>query len=258
LKAITDDIRTGVFGNNRLISVGITDKVTEETVKMCSDLKRDVDYFMTDSFNRIPLAQVAAALKNDICIKTGNEVQMTGQLHCMRTLEAGFICFCKKSECDIISVNSTSCTNINECDTRNGGCNHGCQDTMGSFNCFCFTGFQQTEKKCNDINECDFNSCPSSQKCINTYGSFYCIEDNVIFPPENAIPLIMSDENTTDDSTHHAIRLIGTAPGAVHVASAFNTQMIAASALFGVLLMVLLAVFISQTIKQSKTPDCDI
>ena len=33
---------------------------------------------------------------------------------------------------------------IDECNQGNGGCEHTCTDTIGSFNCSCNTGFQLT------------------------------------------------------------------------------------------------------------------
>ena len=33
-------------------------------------------------------------------------------------------------------------TDINECNTSNGGCEHSCTNTIGSFNCSCDTGYQ--------------------------------------------------------------------------------------------------------------------
>ena len=30
---------------------------------------------------------------------------------------------------------------INECDTNNGGCDHNCTNTIGSFECSCSTGY---------------------------------------------------------------------------------------------------------------------
>ena len=33
---------------------------------------------------------------------------------------------------------------INECNQGNGGCEHNCTDTVGSFSCSCNTGYQLT------------------------------------------------------------------------------------------------------------------
>ena len=33
---------------------------------------------------------------------------------------------------------------FNECDVNNGGCEHTCTNTVGSFSCSCDEGYQQT------------------------------------------------------------------------------------------------------------------
>jgi len=36
---------------------------------------------------------------------------------------------------------SLSRTDVNECDTNNGGCDHYCTNTIGSFECSCYPGY---------------------------------------------------------------------------------------------------------------------
>ena len=38
---------------------------------------------------------------------------------------------------------------INECNTGNGGCEHNCTNTIGSFTCSCDTGYQLDENGLN-------------------------------------------------------------------------------------------------------------
>ena len=33
------------------------------------------------------------------------------------------------------------CTDINECKKEKGGCEQSCQNTIGSYSCFCLTGY---------------------------------------------------------------------------------------------------------------------
>ena len=98
---------------------------------------------------------------------------------------------------------------VDECNTANGGCDHNCTNTVGSFICSCDTGYQLDESglncigkslwivykyilhddivagvrneyhfHCNsDINECegdDLNNCHENAQCTNTEGSFNC------------------------------------------------------------------------------------
>ena len=78
---------------------------------------------------------------------------------------------------------------INECNQGNGGCEHTCTDTIGSFTCSCNTGYQLMEEQCCsgnfellnkyyliviDINECNSNNGGCNHTCINTVGSYVC------------------------------------------------------------------------------------
>ena len=84
---------------------------------------------------------------------------------------------------------------INECQTSNAGCNQTCINTVGSFQCFCDTGYTLASDNlgCNgkhellheclmllffsDINECQTSNGGCNQTCINTVGSFQCFCD---------------------------------------------------------------------------------
>ncbi|KAK1335951.1 hypothetical protein QTO34_003751 [Cnephaeus nilssonii] len=64
---------------------------------------------------------------------------------------------------------------IDECQTRNGGCDHFCKNTVGSFDCSCKKGFKllTDEKSCQDVDECSLDrTCDHS--CINHPGTFTC------------------------------------------------------------------------------------
>ena len=81
---------------------------------------------------------------------------------------------------------------INECDINNGGCQHICTNTNGSYNCSCRSGYYQVNEFCygnwvnimtyqliinfvTDINECVNNISGCNQYCNNTEGSYYCM-----------------------------------------------------------------------------------
>ena len=90
---------------------------------------------------------------------------------------------------------------INECMTDNGGCTHNCNNTAGSYQCYCEDGYklnsddhtcdgktspyeascaQYTYKfyKSNlyvvDNDECQFCNGGYDHDCTNTNGSYYC------------------------------------------------------------------------------------
>ncbi|XP_078571508.1 uncharacterized protein LOC144859097 [Branchiostoma floridae x Branchiostoma japonicum] len=63
----------------------------------------------------------------------------------------------------------------NECSSNNGGCQHNCVNTDGSYHCSCRTGYQQSgSKNCVEINECSRNTDGCQHNCVNTLGSYYC------------------------------------------------------------------------------------
>merc|ERR1711988_1872686 len=95
---------------------------------------------------------------------------------CFYTEEEGTICLCIIDDCNIVPLNGTQCTNVNECAFDNGGCHHSCVDTEGSFYCSCPAGFTLASDLlgCEDVDECSLNPC-SGTTCINTYGSYYCL-----------------------------------------------------------------------------------
>lgn len=39
-------------------------------------------------------------------------------------------------------------TDVNECVTNNGGCQHHCDNTAGSYGCFCDPGYNTSERQC--------------------------------------------------------------------------------------------------------------
>ncbi|XP_019620833.1 PREDICTED: uncharacterized protein LOC109467329 [Branchiostoma belcheri] len=74
------------------------------------------------------------------------------------------------------SNNVPSCSDINECSAANGGCDHVCTNTIGTFHCSCVTGYNLNADgaSCDDINECNFGNGGCQQNCINLIGSFHC------------------------------------------------------------------------------------
>eukprot|EP00058_Branchiostoma_floridae_P021004 XP_002606494.1 hypothetical protein BRAFLDRAFT_91924 [Branchiostoma floridae] len=74
------------------------------------------------------------------------------------------------------SSNVPSCSDIDECLNANGGCDHACTNTAGSFYCSCVAGFTLNEDRffCDDINECNFGNGGCQHNCHNVIGSFQC------------------------------------------------------------------------------------
>ncbi|XP_064614093.1 fibrillin-2-like [Liolophura sinensis] len=68
------------------------------------------------------------------------------------------------------------CTDIDECDTLNGGCSDGCVNTVGSYRCSCASGYGVAKDgfNCQHIDECTSGKSDCDQRCVNTPGSFHC------------------------------------------------------------------------------------
>ena len=52
--------------------------------------------------------------------------------------------------------NGSSCDDINECHELNGGCEFGCRNSIGSFQCYCYHGYElKNETHCDTEIQCD-------------------------------------------------------------------------------------------------------
>jgi hypothetical protein len=130
-------------------------------------------WWFTDDFGD-SLSGIKNSLESEIC-------NAKLELYCRYTELGGYQCFCPINDCDVLPVNGTQCTDVNECAVKNGGCEHFCTNTVGSYQCSCKSGFTLSADmtSCEDVNECDttlFSSpCTSPATCINAYGSYYCV-----------------------------------------------------------------------------------
>ena len=51
------------------------------------------------------------------------------------------------------------CTDTNECDINNGGCEYDCQNTEGSYECECKEGYQLVDDKHSCEGNCKLHVC---------------------------------------------------------------------------------------------------
>lgn len=65
---------------------------------------------------------------------------------------------------------------IDECSSSNGGCQHTCANTDGSFYCSCQTGYElePDRKSCKDKDECGTANGDCEHICNNKNGKHTC------------------------------------------------------------------------------------
>jgi len=157
----------------KIISVGITNAIDENELRQMSSMPQEEgrNYFRSADFNQ--LDTIVDAIVAETCTVVSSEF-----LYCKDTGENGNQCFCTYDTCDIRPTNSTQCTDIDECETDNGGCEQNCLNQQGDYFCSCNNGYvlRDDRRTCGDVNECqNSNPCFNGQQCVNTYGSYYCI-----------------------------------------------------------------------------------
>ncbi|CAH1245436.1 SCUBE1 [Branchiostoma lanceolatum] len=83
---------------------------------------------------------------------------------------AGSRCSCQPG------YTGTCCsTDVNECSSGNGGCDHTCVNTQGSYHCTCQTGYLLSgTHTCIDLNECSHDNGGCQHTCENTPGGHRC------------------------------------------------------------------------------------
>ncbi|XP_038053869.1 signal peptide, CUB and EGF-like domain-containing protein 1 isoform X4 [Patiria miniata] len=141
-----------------------------------------VDYLIYAGFNRVP----ATNLRNGtgLCsatimmVKTKEEDECNDGRHtceenavCTQTRRS-YRCACKNG----YNRQGSSCVDVDECSSKNGGCVHTCTNIPGSYYCGCLAGFllHPEGKDCIDQDECASDQHGCQHECINTIGSYMC------------------------------------------------------------------------------------
>ncbi|CAF99750.1 unnamed protein product, partial [Tetraodon nigroviridis] len=67
-------------------------------------------------------------------------------------------------------------TDVDECGKRNGGCDHRCNNTMGSYRCSCHQGYElHGRHTCADVDECKDPEVCGTARCQNKEGGYDCL-----------------------------------------------------------------------------------
>ena len=66
---------------------------------------------------------------------------------------------------------------IDECSEGTSGCDQLCSNTLGSYTCSCYSGYELDidNHTCIDIDECIDDNGGCEHTCVNTIGSYYCL-----------------------------------------------------------------------------------
>ncbi|XP_019631414.1 PREDICTED: cartilage oligomeric matrix protein-like [Branchiostoma belcheri] len=65
--------------------------------------------------------------------------------------------------------------NNDECSSNNGGCEHNCHNTAGSYTCACQPGYQLSGSiYCTDVDECSSSPCQNNGTCLNLINEYRC------------------------------------------------------------------------------------
>ncbi|KAH9513535.1 hypothetical protein Btru_033309 [Bulinus truncatus] len=116
-----------------------------------------------------------ACVDVDECSKGQTTSEKKCQQICNNT-PGSYFCGCRTGY--MLSTDSISCTDVDECATSPTVCNGVCTNMDGGFLCECLTGYRWTQGVCVDINECEQHSSNNcSHRCNNTMGSYTCYCD---------------------------------------------------------------------------------
>ena len=81
----------------------------------------------------------------------------------------------KRRRCEKGFLWTGTCKDIDECTYNVHFCPAGlnCMNTIGSYKCGCYDGFENIDKVCIDIDECVANvTCPQNGFCQNSDGNY--------------------------------------------------------------------------------------
>uniref|UniRef100_A0A671TH19 Growth arrest-specific 6 n=1 Tax=Sparus aurata TaxID=8175 RepID=A0A671TH19_SPAAU len=157
----------------------VEERCTKEEAREVFENDPETDYFypkyLGDSINTS--FSLCLSLFSYTCIDIPDQCSPSpcnarGTVRC-EDKKGDFLCHC------FTGWAGASCEkDVDECSKRNGGCDHECNNTMGSYRCSCHQGYMLVGRHiCNDVDECEDPGVCGTAQCENKEGSYDCLCD---------------------------------------------------------------------------------
>ena len=131
----------------------------------------------------VPICEDGTVLQDGECVPVCHEATCGGHGEC-RPLGQTHQCLCDdgysgdRCQCGPgFRIHGDECVDIDEC-YEEQPCSHLCNNTIGSYQCYCRDGFLQipgSQDVCKDIDECNLKPAICEQGCVNAPGGFQCV-----------------------------------------------------------------------------------
>uniref|UniRef100_A0A8C7YTM1 Vitamin K-dependent protein S n=1 Tax=Oryzias sinensis TaxID=183150 RepID=A0A8C7YTM1_9TELE len=157
----------------------VEEKCTKEEAREVFENDPETDYFYPKYLGEFPLClkpQPFYLMQSDSLMTNIFDIycspspcSATGTVRC-EDKKGDFLCHC------FTGWTGAACEeDVNECSTANGGCDHECNNTVGSYRCSCRQGYRLDGRHmCRDVDECQDNGVCGTARCENTEGGFNC------------------------------------------------------------------------------------
>uniref|UniRef100_A0A671THM0 Growth arrest-specific 6 n=1 Tax=Sparus aurata TaxID=8175 RepID=A0A671THM0_SPAAU len=156
----------------------VEERCTKEEAREVFENDPETDYFYPKYLGDINTSfSLCLSLFSYTCIDIPDQCSPSpcnarGTVRC-EDKKGDFLCHC------FTGWAGASCEkDVDECSKRNGGCDHECNNTMGSYRCSCHQGYMLVGRHiCNDVDECEDPGVCGTAQCENKEGSYDCLCD---------------------------------------------------------------------------------
>ncbi|XP_037103624.1 growth arrest-specific protein 6 [Syngnathus acus] len=159
----------------------VEEKCSKEEAREVFENDPETEYFYPKYLNCLEKFGGSPKKKDDLITCVHNIPDQCSPSHChargsvrCEDKKGAFLCHCFSGWtgdlCD---------QDVDECNKSNGGCDHECSNTMGSYHCSCQPGYMlRGHHMCVDVDECqDVVDVCGSAHCENNEGGYQCLCD---------------------------------------------------------------------------------